>query len=147
MQPSNAPAAPATDDSTHKPSYDSEYTNGTNGHAARDPEKQEERRREHRPSYQEARRRSSWANKEDPFGDEEGAEVKYRTLRWWQAAFIMIAETISLGILSLPSVLASIGMVPGIILIVGLGVLATYTGFVLGQFKLAYPHVSLPPGL
>lgn len=24
-----------------------------------------------------------WANKEDPFGDEEGAEVKYRTLRWW----------------------------------------------------------------
>lgn len=24
---------------------------------------------------------------EDPFGDEEGAEVKYRTLTWWQAGF------------------------------------------------------------
>lgn len=54
----------------------------------------------------------------------------------------MIAETISLGILSLPSVLARVGMVPGIIMIIGLGALATYTGYVLGQFKLAYPHVS-----
>jgi amino acid permease len=42
----------------------------------------------------------------------------------------MIAETISLGILSLPSVLARIGLVPGLILIVGLGIVATYTGWV-----------------
>ena len=29
----------------------------------------------------------------------------------------------------------------GVILIAGLGIIATYTGYVLGQFKLAYPHV------
>ncbi|KAF2200952.1 hypothetical protein GQ43DRAFT_337433, partial [Delitschia confertaspora ATCC 74209] len=81
------------------------------------------------------------AAKNDPFGDEEDNEVKYRTMRWWQASFIMIAETISLGILSLPSVLARVGIVPGIILIIGMGILATYTGYVLGQFKAAYPHV------
>ncbi len=45
---------------------------------------------------------------------------------------VMIAETMSLGILSLPSVLAAIGLVPGIILIAGLGILATYTGYVIG---------------
>ncbi|MCJ1475232.1 hypothetical protein MMC13_003893 [Lambiella insularis] len=77
----------------------------------------------------------------DPFGDESNAEVKYRTLHWWQAGMIMIAETISLGILSLPSVLATIGMIPGMLLILVLGCLATYTGFVIGQFKLRYPHV------
>lgn len=55
----------------------------------------------------------------------------------------MIAETISLGILSLPSVLARIGMALTIILLVGLGALATYTGYVLGQFKAAYPHVRI----
>lgn len=77
----------------------------------------------------------------DPFGDESNAEVKYRTMRWWQAAITMIAETISLGILSLPSVLAAIGLVGGLILIIGLGIIATYTGYVIGQFKLAYPHV------
>lgn len=53
----------------------------------------------------------------------------------------MIAETIALGILSLPSALATLGIVPGTILIIGLGLLATYTGYVLGQFKLAYRHI------
>ena len=48
----------------------------------------------------------------DPFGDESHSEVKYRTMHWWQAGMIMVAETISLGILSLPSVLAAIGLVP-----------------------------------
>lgn len=84
---------------------------------------------------------TGYKGKEDPFGDETNAEVKYRTMEWWQAGMIMIAETISLGILSLPSVLAAIGMAPGIILIAGLGIIATYTGYVLGQFKLRYPHV------
>lgn len=79
--------------------------------------------------------------KGDPFGDETNAEVKYRTMTWWQAGIVMIAETIALGILSLPSVLATVGMPAGIVLILGLGIIATYTGYVLGKFKLAYPHV------
>ncbi|KAH8429635.1 uncharacterized protein LDX57_007307 [Aspergillus melleus] len=53
----------------------------------------------------------------------------------------MIAETISLGILSLPSAVAALGLAPAVILIVGLGIVATYTGYVIGQFKLRYPHV------
>ncbi|KAK6397381.1 hypothetical protein LTR65_006356 [Meristemomyces frigidus] len=86
-------------------------------------------------------RRASKQDKADPFGDESDAEVKYRTMAWWQAAMIMLAETISLGILSLPSVLASIGLVASIILIAGLGLTATYTGYTIWQFKMAYPHV------
>ncbi|KAL9083988.1 MAG: hypothetical protein Q9159_005481 [Coniocarpon cinnabarinum] len=78
---------------------------------------------------------------DDPFAGEEEGEVQYRTLRWWQAAMIMIAETISLGILSLPSVLARVGFVPGIILLLGLSAFATYSGYVLGQFKQRYPQV------
>jgi amino acid permease len=56
---------------------------------------------------------------------------------------VLIAETVSLGILSLPSVLATIGMVPGVILIAGLGLLATYTGYVFWQFKMEHPYVSV----
>ncbi|KAK5159266.1 hypothetical protein LTS14_002408 [Recurvomyces mirabilis] len=78
---------------------------------------------------------------DDPFGDETNAAVKYRTMHWWQGAMIMIAETISLGILSLPSVLANIGLVPGIILLLSLGTIATYTGYTIFQFKMAYPYV------
>ena len=51
------------------------------------------------------------SDKCDPFGDESRNEVKYKTMAWWQAGMIMIAETVSLGILSLPSVLASVGIV------------------------------------
>ena len=36
---------------------------------------------ETRPSVSEKRR--SGAYDDDPFGDEENSEVKYRTLRWW----------------------------------------------------------------
>lgn len=50
------------------------------GHGT-DPEKDGRSRSfsDHRRSSQ----RSFNVGKDDPFGDEEGAEVKYRTLRWW----------------------------------------------------------------
>ena len=54
----------------------------------------------------------------------------------------MVAETISLGILSLPAAIAGLGLVPGLIILIGLGLLSTYTGYVIGQFKWRYPHIS-----
>lgn len=62
--------------------------------------------------------------------------VKYRTMDWWKAAALMLAETVSLGvciavilrkvlhiltscqILSIPSVFVSLGMVGGCIAVV-----------------------------
>ncbi|KAA8910700.1 neutral amino acid permease [Sphaerosporella brunnea] len=78
---------------------------------------------------------------EDVFGDEKDAGIKYKTNSWLETAFVMVAETVSLGILSLPSTLKAVGLVPGVLLLVGLGILATYTGYVIGQFKLRYPQV------
>ncbi|RAH60782.1 hypothetical protein BO85DRAFT_517034 [Aspergillus piperis CBS 112811] len=75
---------------------------------------------------------------EDLVGDETGLEVKYKTLTWWQAGMLMIAETISLGILALPKVLATLDLFPGIAVIIGVGVLTTYTGLVIGEFKRRY---------
>ncbi|KAF7126091.1 hypothetical protein CNMCM5793_002513 [Aspergillus hiratsukae] len=77
----------------------------------------------------------------EPFGNEEGAESKYRTLEWWRCAIVMLAGGTSLGILSLPPAVATLGIVPGAILIVGLGILTVYTGYVIGQFKQRYPYV------
>jgi amino acid permease len=54
----------------------------------------------------------------------------------------MVAEIISLGVLALPQALASLGFVPGILLIIVLGVIATWTGYLIGQFKLAYPSTQ-----
>ncbi|CAG8104657.1 unnamed protein product [Penicillium olsonii] len=85
--------------------------------------------------------RNGETHDEDPFGDEQNGEIRYRTMKWWQCGMIMIAETVSLGILSLPSAVAVLGLAPATILIVGLGVVATWTGYVIGQFKLRYPQV------
>ncbi|KAJ5203844.1 uncharacterized protein N7498_004723 [Penicillium cinerascens] len=79
---------------------------------------------------------------EDAFGDETNAEIKYKTMEWWQAGMFMIAESVSLGVLSLPATLASLGLAPAIVLIIGLGLLATYTGYVIGQFHQRYPHIQ-----
>ncbi|KAJ5246146.1 hypothetical protein N7468_001129 [Penicillium chermesinum] len=78
----------------------------------------------------------------DAFGNEEYAEIKYKTLKWWQCGLLMICESVSLGVLSLPSAVATLGLVPGVILIVGLGLLATYTGYNIGLMRERYPHIQ-----
>lgn len=54
----------------------------------------------------------------------------------------MLAENVSLGILALPQALAILGIVPALLLIVLLGLIATYTGYLIGEFKLAYPSLQ-----
>ncbi|CAI7656923.1 unnamed protein product [Penicillium bialowiezense] len=78
----------------------------------------------------------------DAFGNEEYAEIKYKTLKWWQCGLLMICESVSLGVLSLPSAIATLGFVPGVILIIGFGLLALYTGYNIGLFRERYPHIQ-----
>lgn len=72
----------------------------------------------------------------NPFENDANGETEYRTLTWLNAGFLLVAETISLGILSLPAVVASMGFVPGVILIIFFGILTTYTGYVTYQVKI-----------
>ena len=62
-------------------------------------------------------------------------------MSWQLVAILMIAEIVSNGMLSLASSLAVVGMVPGLILIVFLGIFATYTSWILVKFKLRHPEV------
>ncbi|KAI1346631.1 transmembrane amino acid transporter [Xylaria sp. FL0043] len=77
----------------------------------------------------------------DVFGSEDGHDIKYKTLSWPLVAVLMITEIVSNGMLSLPSSLAAVGVVPGVIVIVFLGAFATYTAWALIQFKLRHPEV------
>lgn len=72
----------------------------------------------------------------------EGALIDYKTLTWWQGGIVLIAETVSLGILSLPSVVATLGLIPGIVLILVMSALSTYSGLMLGEFQKEYPYVQ-----
>lgn len=80
----------------------------------------------------EARRRKSIA---------EG-EIKYKRLGWQRLTICLIVEAIALGSLSLPSVFAAVGMIAGVLMTVGIGLMAIYTGYLVGQVKLKYPQVE-----
>lgn len=61
-------------------------------------------------------------------------------MSWQLVSALMIAEIVSNGMLSLPSSLAVVGMVPGVIIILFLGIFATFTSWLLIQFKLRHPQ-------
>lgn len=64
-------------------------------------------------------------------------------MSWQLVAVLMIAEIVSNGMLSLPSSLAVVGIVPGVIVILFLGIFATFTSWLLIQFKLRHPQGEL----
>lgn len=84
---------------------------------------------------------SSGDSAHDVFGSEDSHDIKYKSLSWQLVSLLMIAEIVSNGMLSLPSALAAVGMVPGIIIIAFLGIFATYTSWLLVKFKLRHPEV------
>lgn len=69
-------------------------------------------------------------------------EAKFKKLGWKRLTICLIVEAIALGALSVPSAFAAVGMVAGVILSLGIGLLAIYTSYVVGQVKLKYPHVE-----
>lgn len=75
----------------------------------------------------------------DVFGREDGHDIVYKTLAWPLVAGLMITEIVSTGLLTLPGSLAAVGVVPGVIVILFLGIFTTYTAWSLIQFKLQHP--------
>ncbi|KAI0384638.1 transmembrane amino acid transporter protein-domain-containing protein [Hypomontagnella monticulosa] len=66
----------------------------------------------------------------------------FNRLGWKRLTVVLIVEAIALGSLSMPAAFATLGMVAGVILSVGLGLVAIYTSYVVGQVKLKYPEVQ-----
>lgn len=61
---------------------------------------------------------------------------------WKKLTICLIVEAIALGSLSIPSVFATVGLIAGILISVGLGLIAIYTSYLVGQVKLKFPDVD-----
>lgn len=72
----------------------------------------------------------------------EAGEAKFSRLGWKRLTIMLIVEAIALGSLSIPKAFASLGMVVGVICCVGIGFIAIYTSYVIGQVKLAFPFIQ-----
>ena len=69
-------------------------------------------------------------------------EAHFHRLGWKRLTIVLIVTAVALGSLSLPGAFATLGMVAGVILTVGIGLVAMYASYVVGQMKLKYPHIS-----
>ncbi|KAI7187482.1 hypothetical protein D0869_09562 [Hortaea werneckii] len=70
------------------------------------------------------------------------AEIKFQKLGWKRLTICLIVEAVALGSLSMPAAYATLGMVPGIILTVIMGLIAIFTAYIIGAVKLKYPSIS-----
>ncbi|OAA50925.1 amino acid transporter [Beauveria brongniartii RCEF 3172] len=70
-----------------------------------------------------------------------GGGKTYRTMGLWDTMLVLATNQVGLGILTLPAILKTLGLVPGLIAIVGLGVVSWYTAYELLQFYRAHPQV------
>lgn len=61
-------------------------------------------------------------------------DAAYRTLGRWRTCVILITIEVGIGVLSLPSALKTLGLIPGIIAILGFGVATAYCGWIMTQF-------------
>ncbi|KAJ5221270.1 uncharacterized protein N7469_010157 [Penicillium citrinum] len=82
-----------------------------------------------------------YMNEADRHVYESGIQ-KFSRLGWKRLTVVLIVEAIALGSLSIPSSFATLGMVAGVLLTVGLGIIAIYTSHIIGQVKLAFPEVA-----
>lgn len=86
----------------------------------------------------------SEVNTNDGDGSQEhpdDPEAPTRTLTRVDTLLILITNAVGLGVLSLPHALHTLGLIPGLITIVGMGVLTGYTAYTFLQFYRSYPHI------
>lgn len=69
-------------------------------------------------------------------------DENFHRLGWKRLTIVLFVEAIALGSLSLPKAFATLGMVPGVISSIGIGIVATYASYEVGAVKVKYPHVE-----
>jgi amino acid permease len=73
---------------------------------------------------------------------------QFRVLGKWRTGIVLIHTEVGIGILALPSVLQRLGLIPGLLAILGVGILSTYTAYVLLLYWQAHRHIdNLPDAL
>ncbi|KAF5334265.1 hypothetical protein D9611_014576 [Ephemerocybe angulata] len=80
--------------------------------------------------------------KEDAvFGKVDENGPNFRDLGEWGALVLMTKSNLGLGVLALPTVFSTLGIVPGIICIVVVQSIIAYCSIIIGSFKIRHPEV------
>ncbi|KAF5679909.1 neutral amino acid permease [Fusarium heterosporum] len=75
------------------------------------------------------------------FGNITEDGPNYRSVGWLGTSALMMKTQIGLGILSIPSAFHTLGIIPGIICLITIAVITTWSDYVVGTFKLNHREV------
>lgn len=67
--------------------------------------------------------------------------LKFSRLGWKRLTILLVVEAIALGALSLPAAFAALGLVGGLVANAIIGLIAIYTGYVVGCVKIKHPEL------
>lgn len=60
---------------------------------------------------------------------------------WLGTSVLMMKTQIGLGVLSIPAVFDVLGLIPGVICLIAIAVITTWSDYIVGIFKLRHPEV------
>ncbi|KAI3391201.1 hypothetical protein diail_7779 [Diaporthe ilicicola] len=80
-------------------------------------------------------------NHDAVFGEVSEDGPNFKSLGWLGTAALMMKTQIGLGVMSIPTVFDTLGIIPGIICLILIGIITTWSGYVVGVFKRRHPEV------
>lgn len=75
------------------------------------------------------------------FGELTEDGPNYRAVGWKGTAVLMLKTQIGLGVLSVPSALDSLGLIPGVICLLIIATMTTWSNYIVGVFKKTHKDV------
>ncbi|OLN87215.1 N amino acid transport system protein 3 [Colletotrichum chlorophyti] len=75
------------------------------------------------------------------FGEIKEGGPNYRNVGWVGTVALMMKTQIGLGVLSIPGVFDVLGIVPGVIALICIAAITTWSDYIVGVFKLRHPEV------
>ncbi|RMJ21592.1 hypothetical protein PHISP_07536 [Aspergillus sp. HF37] len=75
------------------------------------------------------------------FGEITEEGPNYRDVGWIGTVALMMKTQFGLGVLAIPGVLDTLGMIPGIIVVCAIASIITWSNYIIGTFKLRHPEV------
>ncbi|KAJ5579226.1 amino acid transporter [Penicillium hetheringtonii] len=80
-------------------------------------------------------------NQDAVFGEIQEGDTNYRDVSWMGTTALMIKTQIGLGVLAMPKVFDTLGVIPGIIIVIVIAGMTTWSNWMIGVFKLRHPSV------
>ncbi|KIL88141.1 hypothetical protein FAVG1_08219 [Fusarium avenaceum] len=75
------------------------------------------------------------------FGEVSEGGPNYRNVGWIATVALMTKTQIGLGVLSIPQTFDALGLIPGIICLIVVSSITTWSDYMIGVFKRRHPHV------